>query len=167
MRRRGDDKPRKRWDVFIPPEPPEKPVRSGGRPKPGLNGRTDARPARALPPLQPIIDRRKERAAVKRWNVAHGPTETMEKFYVDGSDKVGVCLIRETPDSPHPIVYVTSHPAELRGAALAWCVGCQSKDCAGCIWALKSFRARQRGAYGDDEFSQWNAAVTADDRLPF
>lgn len=104
---------------------------------------------------------------MKRWNVAHGPSETIEKFYVDGSAQVGVCLIRETPESPHPVCYVTSHPAELDGAPLAWCTECRSSDCAGCLWALKSYNARRRGSYGDDDFSQWSDVVAAEDRLPF
>lgn len=162
MRRRDDGKRKKQWDVFIPPEPPPKPVRSG-----------------AVRPPQRVIQQQQERAAVKRWNVAHAPTETLEKFYVSYSDKVGVCLIRETPDGSHPIVYVTSHPDELKGAPLAWCVSCRKTDCAGCVWALKSFNVRRRGAYDSgrnirgraqqlsDDFEQWSDAVAADDRLPF
>jgi hypothetical protein len=155
----------KKWDVFIPPEPPPKPARPGGRP--GFNGQTNTAPARALPAMQRIIQRAEERRAVKKWNVARGPSEALENFYVGNSKEVGVCLIREAPDSRHPLVYVTKHPAESHGIPLAWCVECKSRDCNGCVWALKSFRSLLRGESDAEGFARWQDAVAADERLPF
>lgn len=130
------------------PDAPPKPARSG------TNGQTNTAPLRKLPPLQRIIERAQERRAVKQWNVSYGPTETLERFYVDGSQDVGTCLIRETPDSRHAVVYVTCHPLENHGLPTAFCVTCQARDCAGCVWGLKAFRAAQRAnmdvGYRDD-----------------
>ena len=79
-------------------------------------------------------------AWTEQWNTRFGPRETVEKFFVPGSDREGVCVIYEVPDSRHPLVYVTSHPAELDGAPVAWCHTCQNRECTGCIFALKSYR---------------------------